>query len=320
VNREHHPNLLSNATAFPGVTAEAGNGANDARVPRAPLGRGEAYAHAGRRDHAGSPERPGSESEVEGIQAENRCEENFAAVVSPTNPHACRVPWTFLLQTRRHCSPPLSMLGKVVDYNRATKRQFPVTVGLRNLSAPWSANSLAGESNSYSLNTWRWCFINQHWWFATVLSQIILLQKYQTTEPCFLNYFPVNVFCIKFCRLHIRFFFRNVFVYRLHGKEVAEVAFDDDCDFSVQEVNAESREMMRRALEEAEEEMRKKTQLIKQIRAMESIPIVRYSMRTETANTVCVLPTRGHNLGEYSNWHCVLKKLKNSAFRTNHVL
>ena len=67
------------------------------------------------------------------------------------------------------------------------------------------------------------------------------------------------------------------------------MAFDDDCDFSVQEVNAESREMMRRALEEAEEEMRKKTQLIKQIRAMESIPIVRYSMRTEIANTVCVL-------------------------------
>nr|CAB3230279.1 RSP4/6 uncharacterized protein LOC100183762 [Phallusia mammillata] len=57
----------------------------------------------------------------------------------------------------------------------------------------------------------------------------------------------------------------------------------------VQEVNAESREMMKRALEEAEEEMRRKTQLIQQIRAMESIPSIRHKL-------VDLTSTAGHAL------------------------
>lgn len=43
----------------------------------------------------------------------------------------------------------------------------------------------------------------------------------------------------------------------------------------VQEVSAESQELMRQALEDAEDEMRRKTELIQQIRAIESIPIIR---------------------------------------------
>ncbi|CAK8681599.1 unnamed protein product [Clavelina lepadiformis] len=57
----------------------------------------------------------------------------------------------------------------------------------------------------------------------------------------------------------------------------------------VQEVNAESREMMKRALEEAEEDMRRKSQLIQQIRAMESIPIIRQKLVDFTS-------TAGHEL------------------------
>lgn len=41
------------------------------------------------------------------------------------------------------------------------------------------------------------------------------------------------------------------------------------------EVNDESRELLRRALEEAEEEMRRKSTLIQEIRAMESVPVNR---------------------------------------------
>ncbi|KAF6035596.1 CFAP99 [Bugula neritina] len=53
----------------------------------------------------------------------------------------------------------------------------------------------------------------------------------------------------------------------------------------VQEVNEESKELMRRALEEAEEEMKRKVELIHQIRAMEAAPISRNKMVdfTETA-------------------------------------
>lgn len=43
----------------------------------------------------------------------------------------------------------------------------------------------------------------------------------------------------------------------------------------VQEVAAESRALMARALEEAEQEMRCKAELIQQIRAMERVPLVR---------------------------------------------
>lgn len=43
----------------------------------------------------------------------------------------------------------------------------------------------------------------------------------------------------------------------------------------VQQVERESQELMARALEEAEEEMKRKVELIQQIRAMESVPIIR---------------------------------------------
>lgn len=43
----------------------------------------------------------------------------------------------------------------------------------------------------------------------------------------------------------------------------------------VQEVAEESRELLRQALEEAQEELRKKFELIREIRAMESVPIIR---------------------------------------------
>ncbi|XP_067935947.1 cilia- and flagella-associated protein 99-like [Watersipora subatra] len=53
----------------------------------------------------------------------------------------------------------------------------------------------------------------------------------------------------------------------------------------VQEVNEESKELMRQALEEAEEEMKRKVELIHQIRAMEAAPISRNKLVdfTETA-------------------------------------
>ncbi|CAH1785078.1 unnamed protein product, partial [Owenia fusiformis] len=57
----------------------------------------------------------------------------------------------------------------------------------------------------------------------------------------------------------------------------------------VQEVNEESRELMRQALEEAEREMQRKVELIQQIRAMESIPVVRFKMLDLTN-------TAGHGL------------------------
>ncbi|XP_053556283.1 cilia- and flagella-associated protein 99 [Bombina bombina] len=53
----------------------------------------------------------------------------------------------------------------------------------------------------------------------------------------------------------------------------------------VQEVNEESRELLRQALEEAEEELKKKFELIRQIRAIESVPFIRHKFvdLTETA-------------------------------------
>lgn len=44
----------------------------------------------------------------------------------------------------------------------------------------------------------------------------------------------------------------------------------------MQEVTEESRELLRQALEDAEEELKKKFELIREIRAMESVPIIRH--------------------------------------------
>lgn len=57
----------------------------------------------------------------------------------------------------------------------------------------------------------------------------------------------------------------------------------------VQQVNAESREMMRQALEDAEEEMQRRTKLIQKIRAMESVPFIRNTF-------VDMTTTAGHAL------------------------
>lgn len=43
----------------------------------------------------------------------------------------------------------------------------------------------------------------------------------------------------------------------------------------MQEVAEESQELMRRAIEEAEIEMRRRMELIHQIRAMEAVPVIR---------------------------------------------
>ncbi|XP_040191236.1 cilia- and flagella-associated protein 99 [Rana temporaria] len=53
----------------------------------------------------------------------------------------------------------------------------------------------------------------------------------------------------------------------------------------VQEVTVESRELLQQALEDAEEELKKKFELIREIRAMESVPIIRHKFvdLTETA-------------------------------------
>ncbi|CAN2388432.1 Cilia and flagella associated protein 99 [Pristimantis euphronides] len=57
----------------------------------------------------------------------------------------------------------------------------------------------------------------------------------------------------------------------------------------VQEVAEESRELLRRALEEAQEELRKKFELIREIRAMESLPVIRQKF-------VDITQTAGHGL------------------------
>jgi len=57
----------------------------------------------------------------------------------------------------------------------------------------------------------------------------------------------------------------------------------------VMEVNEESKELMRQALEEAELEMRRRMELIHQIRAMEAVPIIRQKFVDLTA-------TSGHGL------------------------
>ncbi|CAH2299658.1 Hypothetical predicted protein [Pelobates cultripes] len=57
----------------------------------------------------------------------------------------------------------------------------------------------------------------------------------------------------------------------------------------VQEVTEESRELLRQALEEAEEELKKKFELIREIRAIESIPII-------THKFVDLTETAGHGL------------------------
>ncbi|KAG8453416.1 hypothetical protein GDO86_000155, partial [Hymenochirus boettgeri] len=57
----------------------------------------------------------------------------------------------------------------------------------------------------------------------------------------------------------------------------------------VQEVTEESRELLRHALEEAEEELKKKFELIREIRAMESVPLIRHKF-------VDLTQTAGHGL------------------------
>ncbi|KAM9329154.1 cilia- and flagella-associated protein 99 [Gastrophryne carolinensis] len=57
----------------------------------------------------------------------------------------------------------------------------------------------------------------------------------------------------------------------------------------VQEVTEESRELLRQALEEAEEELKRKFELIREIRAMESVPIIRTKF-------VDLTQTAGHGL------------------------
>ncbi|KAM3940757.1 cilia- and flagella-associated protein 99 [Leptodactylus fuscus] len=57
----------------------------------------------------------------------------------------------------------------------------------------------------------------------------------------------------------------------------------------VQEVAEESRELLRQALEEAQEELRKKFELIREIRAMESVPVIRQKF-------VDLTQTAGHGL------------------------
>ncbi|XP_040275146.1 cilia- and flagella-associated protein 99 [Bufo bufo] len=57
----------------------------------------------------------------------------------------------------------------------------------------------------------------------------------------------------------------------------------------VQEVAEESRELLRQALEEAQEELKKKFELIREIRAMESVPIIRQKF-------VDLTQTAGHRL------------------------
>ena len=58
---------------------------------------------------------------------------------------------------------------------------------------------------------------------------------------------------------------------------------------TVQDVAEESRELMQRALEEAEAEMRRRMELIHQIRAMEAVPIIRQKF-------VDLTSTAGHGL------------------------
>merc|ERR1711915_812060 len=57
----------------------------------------------------------------------------------------------------------------------------------------------------------------------------------------------------------------------------------------VQQVNEESREMMRQALEDAQQEMQRRTELIQKIRAMESVPFIRKTF-------VDLTTTAGHAL------------------------
>uniref|UniRef100_H2ZPE0 Cilia- and flagella-associated protein 99 n=1 Tax=Ciona savignyi TaxID=51511 RepID=H2ZPE0_CIOSA len=74
-----------------------------------------------------------------------------------------------------------------------------------------------------------------------------------------------------------------------HNAQDARLKLKEYKQKIVQEVNAESREMMRRALEEAEMEMKRKTELIQEIRAAESVPISRQKLVDLTA-------TAGHAL------------------------
>lgn len=62
------------------------------------------------------------------------------------------------------------------------------------------------------------------------------------------------------------------------GAKEAKVKLQEYKAKIVQEVNEESKELMRRALEQAEEEMKQKMALIQQIRAMEATPVIRQKL------------------------------------------
>jgi len=88
---------------------------------------------------------------------------------------------------------------------------------------------------------------------------------------------------------------------------------------SVQEVCEENRELLRQALEEEEEKLKKKYELIQQIRAIESLPILKHKFvdLTEVSskenycfyiNVYCMCFTRSEEL--CTAWRCVVLSTK----------
>lgn len=74
---------------------------------------------------------------------------------------------------------------------------------------------------------------------------------------------------------------RNLVEETMQGHKNAKEAMKKLKDYKrkiVQEVNEESKELMRQALEEAEADMRRKMELIHQIKAMEAVPIIRQKL------------------------------------------
>ena len=80
----------------------------------------------------------------------------------------------------------------------------------------------------------------------------------------------------------VLYLFNQACVVCIHQAHVAS-------NIPVAEVAEESRELMRRAIEEAEAEMRRRMELIHQIRAMEAVPAIRQKFVDLTA-------TSGHGL------------------------
>lgn len=88
---------------------------------------------------------------------------------------------------------------------------------------------------------------------------------------------------------------------------------------SVQEVCEENRELLRQALEEEEEKLKKKYELIQQIRAIESLPILKHKFvdLTEVSskenycfyiNVYCMCFTHSEEL--CTAWRCVVLSTK----------